>query len=202
MQFTKILSLMIFCLIFSSSKTEAINDIFIVYSKENNTMKNIIIEALDTQTKKWERIAAPIPEEFWSTSTYTPINSNHQDPSEGFFFEDLHLAKHPKLHSLNDLYFNQINNKPKEFSSKLIFQNDQTIAFETYNPSNKGYQRHQIHYYVDAGNGNFRGYTYRKRYTNLEEHEKEFWIHLFQYMEQERKAYPILNDKNMEQAAN
>ena len=51
----KIYFLLLFLLISFSSKGEAFYDIFIVYGKHNNTIKKIILEALNSSGEKWQR---------------------------------------------------------------------------------------------------------------------------------------------------
>jgi hypothetical protein len=166
---------------------EALLDIFIVYGKRNNAIEKIILEALNTPTKEWERIRVPIPEKYESDSSYAPKGSDRKDPSTAFFFSECYFAKHPTLHTLDDLYSNSIVGS-LYVSFKPIFRDEKTVAFEIVNSSNKAsLKEHTVKWIVDLGGSNFRAYTYRTKYENLREEEVTFWLDLFKYMEEQIK---------------
>jgi hypothetical protein len=177
------------CIASAIPKAEAILDIFTVYSTRNNTIKKIVLEALGTPTKKWERTSAPIPEEYGNSSIYVPEGLDRRNPSTYFYFDEINYAKHPTRHNLKDLYIHITNEAiGKGCSFNIICQDEKTLAFETYNSSDKVSQKlHEIYLIVDLGGSNFRNYTYGTKYENLTEEQKTFWIQLFRYMEDQIK---------------
>lgn len=177
-------------LFIATPKAEALLDIFTVYGKRNNTIEKIILEALNTPKKEWVRTRVPIPEKYESSSTYAPKGLDKRNPSTCVFFEELYLAKHPTLHTLNDLYCDEAMKFPY-FSCQVLYQDEKTLSFEICKRSNQIAEReHLVGWIVDLGKGNFRMYTYRTQYENVKEEEKTFWLQLFQYMEEQIKNVP------------
>lgn len=80
-------------------KAEAIFDIFTVYGKRNNTINEIILEALSTPDNKWQRTRAPIQDRPIAWASYGQLG----DSSKSFEYQELHFTNHPKTRTLEDL---------------------------------------------------------------------------------------------------
>lgn len=130
--------LTLFAVIGFTPKAEAFLDMFVVYGKRNNQINEMILEALSTPRSSWKRVRVPVTEEYESYSTYIPGSSNEDDSKKQFFFTELRHAKHPSLHTLNDLFKNDNKSVEKINSEKpkIIHNSNKIIEVSAVSSAN------------------------------------------------------------------
>lgn len=102
----KVFRIILFFAIFmgSAAPADALIDLFTIYNKRNRTIDEIIMNTLDTPENRWQRIRAPINEDYKSWCAYAPKGEVRGDEKIQFRLHEFHYAKHPKIHTLNDIY--------------------------------------------------------------------------------------------------
>lgn len=186
----KIYFLLLFLLISFSSKGEAFYDIFIVYGKHNNTIKKIILEALNSSGEKWQRGADPVPKSYGSTSTYMLDGKTIKESERLFTFEELNYTKDPKADTPGKLLALLKKNCPKLLTFQVIFEKENEFCIEKYDARKEKVKNHDLYWIVHLGNGKYRNYFFTDRENLISEEKKDSLLKIFQYMEDRIKNVP------------
>lgn len=137
--------------IFTSNPTqaEAFLDIFSSGNKHDRSISEIVLKSLDSPDVKWIWIKPPKNEKYKNTNVYVPEKEIQNEERVMLRLVEFHLSKHPRMHTINDLFledkklFNKeskpvVKNQTDYFANlekafnkvEIVFQNENSICYE------------------------------------------------------------------------